>query len=94
MFDLPITGASCGSCVACIERALRDVPGVKRAVVNLATERVTVMITGDEPRTANAFGLLLSPMLAMALPSVFVLANAPRLRRARAPTSLHLAARS
>ncbi|MEX2106918.1 MAG: HAD-IC family P-type ATPase, partial [Solirubrobacterales bacterium] len=35
-------GVSCASCVAKIERALLDLPGVDRAAVNMATERVTV----------------------------------------------------
>jgi len=40
--DLVIEGMTCASCVARVERALKAVPGVASAVVNLATERATV----------------------------------------------------
>ncbi|WP_193075113.1 heavy metal translocating P-type ATPase [Pseudomonas sp. FME51] len=39
---LTTEGMTCGSCVARVERALKAVPGVSEAKVNLATERVTV----------------------------------------------------
>ncbi len=68
--DLPIGGMTCASCVARVERALRKVPGVQEASVNLATEsaRVTyapademearlrraVRDAGYEPRTVAA----------------------------------------
>jgi len=39
---LPITGMSCASCVGRVEGALRGVPGVSEASVNLATERARV----------------------------------------------------
>lgn len=41
---LPVTGMTCASCVARVERALKAVPGVSAAAVNLATE--TAEITG------------------------------------------------
>jgi Au+-exporting ATPase len=40
--SLPIEGMSCASCVGRVERALRAVPGVVDATVNLATEQATV----------------------------------------------------
>ena len=40
--DLAITGMTCASCVAHVEKALKGVPGVRSASVNLATERATV----------------------------------------------------
>ena len=40
--DLAISGMSCASCVARVERALLRVPGVIAAEVNLATERARV----------------------------------------------------
>ena len=40
--DLPIEGMSCASCVGRVEKALRAVPGVNSADVNLATERARV----------------------------------------------------
>ena len=41
---LPITGMTCASCAGRVERALKAVPGVSAAAVNLATE--TAEITG------------------------------------------------
>ena len=40
--DLGVGGMTCASCVARVERALRKVPGVQEAAVNLATESVQV----------------------------------------------------
>ena len=40
--DLQVSGMSCASCVAKIERALRDLPGVKDASANLASGKVKV----------------------------------------------------
>jgi P-type Cu+ transporter len=70
--DLPIGGMTCASCVGRVERALRKVPGVQLASVNLATEsaRITyepgadmearlrraVRDAGYEPRAAEAAG--------------------------------------
>jgi P-type Cu+ transporter len=42
--DLAITGMTCASCVVSVESALRSVPGVASADVNLATERATVRL--------------------------------------------------
>ena len=44
---LQITGMTCASCVGRVERALKEVPGVSDAVVNLATERATVQGSAD-----------------------------------------------
>jgi len=45
--DIVIEGMTCASCVARVERALKTVPGVTAANVNLATERATVTGTAD-----------------------------------------------
>ena len=42
--DIAITGMTCASCVVSVESALRSVPGVASADVNLATERATVRL--------------------------------------------------
>ncbi|WP_295072959.1 heavy metal translocating P-type ATPase [Tabrizicola sp.] len=47
---LPITGMTCASCAGRVERALKAVPGVRAAAVNLATE--TAEITGIAPPDA------------------------------------------
>ncbi len=44
--ELAIEGMSCASCVAHVAGALREVPGVSEATVNLATERATVLHAG------------------------------------------------
>jgi Cu+-exporting ATPase len=49
--DLRVTGMSCASCAANVERALRCVDGVRTANVNLATSRATVMF---DPRQVDA----------------------------------------
>ncbi|MBA4352134.1 MAG: copper-translocating P-type ATPase [Rhodobacter sp.] len=45
--DLSIEGMTCASCVARVERALKAVPGVTDATVNLATERAHVTGLAD-----------------------------------------------
>ena len=47
--DLGVAGMTCASCVTRVERALKKVPGVSDAVVNLATEsaRVTYAPSGE-----------------------------------------------
>jgi Cu+-exporting ATPase len=46
--DLGVAGMTCASCVARVERALRKVPGVSDAVVNLATESARVTYAPGE----------------------------------------------
>lgn len=40
--DLPVQGMTCASCVGRVERALKKLPGVQEAVVNLATEKASI----------------------------------------------------
>lgn len=47
--DLPVTGMSCASCVATIEKGLAQIQGVSKAKVNFAAERAS--ITYDPART-------------------------------------------
>ena len=42
--SLPITGMTCASCVARVEKAINKVPGVRAASVNLATERSQISV--------------------------------------------------
>jgi len=53
--SLSIDGMSCASCVARVEKALKQVPGVVSATVNLATERADVQV-----RDGNEAGALLA----------------------------------
>ena len=43
--DLVVTGMTCASCVTSVEDALKSVPGVRAADVNLATERARVELS-------------------------------------------------
>jgi Cu+-exporting ATPase len=43
-YDLAVTGMTCAGCVANVERALSATSGVDRALVNLATEKATVVL--------------------------------------------------
>jgi Au+-exporting ATPase len=45
--ELSIEGMTCASCVGRVERALKAIPGVTGAIVNLATERATIRGTAD-----------------------------------------------
>ena len=54
--DLAITGMTCASCVARLEGALRAVPGVTGATVNLATERAQVRGFADLSALITAIG--------------------------------------
>ncbi len=46
--SLSISGMTCASCVAHVEKALNELPGVEKATVNLATERATVQFANRE----------------------------------------------
>lgn len=48
--SLPVEGMTCASCVGSIERALKAVPGVETASVNLATERANITTDSTVPR--------------------------------------------
>jgi Cu+-exporting ATPase len=51
--DLGVGGMTCASCVARVERALKKVPGVADATVNLATESARVTFTPSEEAEAQ-----------------------------------------
>ena len=44
--SLAVEGMSCASCVGRVERALKAVPGIDTASVNLATERADISFSG------------------------------------------------
>ena len=46
--SLPVEGMTCASCVGRVERALKKLPGVTDAAVNLATERADVTVNGAD----------------------------------------------
>ena len=54
-FELDVTGMTCGSCAARIQRALSREPGVREALVNYATGRATVSLQAG---AGDAGGLL------------------------------------
>ena len=47
---LPVQGMTCANCVLSVERSLKKAPGVAEVVVNLTTERATVVL--EDPRAA------------------------------------------
>ena len=51
--DIGIGGMTCASCVARVEKALKKVPGVTEASVNLATESARVRFTADPQMQAR-----------------------------------------
>lgn len=52
--SLPVEGMTCASCVGRVERALKAVPGVQSAAVNLATERADIIFTEQTAPLAAA----------------------------------------
>ncbi len=46
---LGVEGMTCASCVSRVEKALRKVPGVSSAAVNLATEKATIQALSTVP---------------------------------------------
>ncbi len=51
--DLPITGMSCASCAARIEKGLGSMEGVSQATVNLAVEKATVLFHPEQTDLSN-----------------------------------------
>jgi len=54
ILDLPVLGMTCASCVVRVEKAIRAVPGVTEAKVNLAAERAQVSLNVDGSPSAVA----------------------------------------
>jgi len=46
--EIPITGMTCATCVATIEGGIKDLAGIERVSVNLATERGTVVFDPEQ----------------------------------------------
>ena len=51
--DIGVGGMTCASCVARVERALRKVPGVEEATVNLATESARIQFAPEQVNEAR-----------------------------------------
>ncbi|WP_230532208.1 heavy metal translocating P-type ATPase [Microvirga roseola] len=56
LIDLKISGMTCASCVGRVEKALKKVPGVLDASVNLATERASVRYLGGAQTVDRMIG--------------------------------------
>ena len=65
--DIGIDGMSCASCVARVERALKKVPGVADAAVNLATESARVQWVGDAAAAPAADSATTPPQILRAI---------------------------
>jgi Cu+-exporting ATPase len=58
IIELPVTGMTCASCVARVERAIGKADGVDKASVNLATEKATVTFDSSEVSTGDLVGVI------------------------------------
>jgi Cu+-exporting ATPase len=56
--ELPVTGMTCASCVARVERAIGKADGVDGASVNLATEKATVTFDPGEVSTEDLVSVI------------------------------------
>ncbi|MFQ5598864.1 MAG: heavy metal translocating P-type ATPase, partial [Nitrospiria bacterium] len=56
--DLPVSGMSCASCSARVEKGLASVPGVKAASVNFATGKASLKIELNGPPNATIEALI------------------------------------
>jgi len=54
--DLPVTGMSCASCAARIEKGLSAVEGVSKATVNFAAEKATVFFRPGQTNLSHLVG--------------------------------------
>ena len=83
-FKFGIQGMTCASCVGRVERALKKVPGVVDASVNLATESATVQANDTVTRDALIAAVSVAGYEAMAVES-----NAPPSNDAHAHAHAH-----
>ena len=78
---LPVEGMTCASCVGRVEKALRGVPGVVSASVNLATNSARVLTDAPVPRAALAEAiadcLAGQPVVRYAMPNLAPASLAP-----------------
>jgi Cu+-exporting ATPase len=58
MLTIGVGGMTCASCVSRVERALKKVPGVSNAAVNLATEKATVSYDGEACEIGDLLGAI------------------------------------
>jgi Cu+-exporting ATPase len=52
-YDIGIGGMTCASCVARVEKALKKIPGVRNATVNLATESARIEVASNDVTDAR-----------------------------------------
>ena len=88
-FDLELTGMTCASCVGRVERALKAVPGVLGASVNLATEKATVRLVRGTP-IAPLLGAISDAGYTARLPEATAPSGMAARRTHRSPETVHL----
>ena len=54
LYELDVSGMSCGSCAARVQRALSQQPGVSDALVNYATGRATIELAAGPPNVRQS----------------------------------------
>jgi len=86
--DLKIEGMTCASCVSRVEKALKRVPGVVEARVNLATERASVRYLGG----AEMVGRLIEAVDATGYTAREIRQDADQTDRERAARDAEIAA--
>jgi Cu+-exporting ATPase len=80
--DLPVTGMSCAGCVSAVERAIAKTPGVSRAIVNLATQKATVVLDPDVTTLDAVAASVARAGYGLVLPEPGVADTEERVRRA------------
>jgi len=92
VIDLSVSGMTCASCVGRVERALKRVPGVVGAEVNLATERARITATAGVRVEQLAEAVAKAGYKAAPIPEADAAAEAPSPARRREKLHVVIAA--
>ena len=78
---LPVEGMTCASCVARVEKALKTTGGIESAIVNLATEKVTVSFDASKADMDEMSKAVENAGYKLVLPSLDQRSNEPTKQR-------------